>query len=585
MFPLDFEGPLVLKIRDNEREKFKKQKENLIQYLRQQNTEVIGQDFFAHPLVDRLTFGKIYRQKRIGRQVVSLLEGSGKAALFGDTGTFNLKLESARSLIDTLGDPQPLLRSLQERFGLFVWSPDEELWQISEFIRVERFKRSTDTEERLRLAHEVLNTAFEELEKKRDVQALSRLNEYRKELSLLLENFEGSADLIAMLETEGKVLHGLLKDNPALIQEDTVDVWLALSDTVHERTAPADRAKVRDAHIAMLIDFLELIKQRGGEIPQARTIGITLSVQLAELKEQGGYDAKSIAVSEERLTALKSFLEFLRTPAAENLHGSFDQALADFEQKKSEDALIKELIANEPAENNQAAEPSLTPEEIREKAQADFASIGLTQGTLEVPESSTDSVLVQSAQYAGVTFNAVYNVEKKIFSKITVGETVIDPSVTLENLQSFLFALQGKNDTPAVSESPPEVSPTDVGKSQERLERIATAHAINTIQKLDLFVIEKDDLKIANLDLNEFAIQNAQWQDAAAEVYVVSFIWNSETNSIRSLVLKTPLGDIPVNEIRDIFDIKEKAELIVKRAALEKERLDEFENGLESGGE
>ena len=97
------------------------------------------------------------------------------------------------------------------------------------------------------------------------------------------------------------------------------------------------------------------------------------------------------------------------------------------------------------------------------------------------------------------------------------------------------------------------------------------------------FDIKDTDIEVEDLGKAVFGINRAVWSNDDGEIRAASFMWDAANGKLSNPKVETAMGVLDISEVASLEELKEKSEIIVKKAELDKQRLDEFEKNLQEG--
>ncbi len=534
--------------------------------------------FFSRaPLIYRisqlLTLDAGHADNRERALASNVLGQMAKLVLLGDDNGFQKSLSDFKKITASMKDGDTFTLEIFKRFS-FASDPKDKLWKVYDALRQLRIERLGVTqeglEEKQNLIHYLLDRSSIEASAGARTSAIRFFDRYLGELSLLSTDYE--------IPKEVNDMRKLFIEYPYFIQPETIERFIS------EARKSISPIKEFEAYVEIVSKInSEFLKDDGvlTDVVHAREVVGALSREIDGLRRVGfGVDVDKIASVEAKLDGLTDFLAFMRSPEASQVTGSFDEAFQKFMDRKKEDELLQKFI---PGDNSMQTERSLSGAELILQAEKDFESVGLTGALLTVADLDVAEISFEKLLISDVELSGLYSVDRKLFVKITANGTDFDQSVSLKNIQSFVRGSFGKiyiNDAPIEESSALEKTPEE----QSRLERIALSHTLRLVLERG-FVVAKESISPLDLEQAVFQISNASWSEGDETFVVASFVWNTQTGVVSEVVVRTVLGDLPVNEISTFDDIKKKVILVIKRAVFENERLKEFESGLEDGAE
>ncbi len=321
--------------------------------------------------------------------------------------------------------------------------------------------------------------------------------------------------------------------------------------------------------IQMIRDFMqkEVISFQEGR----RSI-LTLANQIETIKPAFS-DTAVASYFDDQLKTLSSFLAFLRSTRAENLHGSFEKDFQEFEVNLADLQKVTELLG---AATGGTQISASRREELAGIVATDLGGIEMTNIKIILPEGEDDPrVKVVSAEFEGKIWSGTYDTSRKVLSDLVFDNQKIPNAIRLENTSKFFLFQMGRVILPTGVN--PE-SLIEAPSEESLLEKVAKTRLLEELKKLDISVEEKY-LGLENLKDGVIHVRLALLGEGA-DAKVFSFDVSQNASVASQLKIQTVSGEIPVNDEFGLRELPTKVEQIYQRAVFEKQKEEELKKML-----
>lgn len=376
------------------------------------------------------------------------------------------------------------------------------------------------------------------------------INEQRGALIVFGETLKQSSESAlakAMLPLFEKFFASLVSD-PRYFDAMFLKMVVGLQDQI----AAGDFYDQREQWFALGRSFLE-----NGRI----SLAIGREALLLLLGESGERREKLIA-DQSRL------ISFLFSSEAAVAERTYREQFAAFVEREEEAQKIRSIVGEDANEVRSAADVFATLID-------DFKGVGIQIKEVVPSETEAGILMIKRAVFADISFNGIYDGIQKIFLSLDIGDESYERSVSLANFSSFFSAVTGKKqDKPQPSE---ELRQKPEDTQQSKLERVAKAKALEKLTLLGIEVKE-DDLTVKNIEELLLEIANAKLTSVTGNSVQISFEFFTNTNEARNVEIPSAVGSLKIVEKFPISMLKERVELLLKRAELEKKAEEEQES-------
>jgi hypothetical protein len=373
-------------------------------------------------------------------------------------------------------------------------------------------------------------------------------------------------------------LKDFVNKNPTLFKEDFLNI-LGLYENAYLGIAAGGK-ETEDAKrffVSEKIKKIQKIKNMLGDMDfqDGRKAILFLAGQIEPIKSTIT-DVSVISSFDGQMYDVASFLSFLRSSSSDNLHGSYDEAFANFQAGVDQMKKVTDLLAV--SSGGEQISPSRR-EELASTASADLSGIGVTDLKIELPQDEGDSgVKITAAKLEEKPFTATYDTENKVFTNIMIDGEVVQNAIRLQNLKQFFLLKQGKVPiTPGVTEDSLVEGPSQ----DSLLLKVAKAKLLDSFKALNILVEDKY-LGFEDLDKDIVHIRLAT-VGQASDAKVFSFDLTQKMTVVTNLKVQTVAGELSVNDTFTLRELPTKVEQIYARALFEKQREEELQNFMKDG--
>lgn len=247
------------------------------------------------------------------------------------------------------------------------------------------------------------------------------------------------------------------------------------------------------------------------------------------------------------LDELQQFFGFLSSKEIDG-GGTFQEKFNAFVEKEKE---LEELRAAA-QESTQIPGKKGVPVAAVEKVKNDFERIGIKDAVLLAKEGK---ISVENASFSGVNFSGEYDFEKKVFTDLKIKDIKINYAVSLANFPRIVIAIIGGN---IKIEKPAEEKIEPAEPAETKLAKIAKAKVLEKLINLGILANE-ENIKAKDIEEGSFLVETKEAQ----------FEFLNNTNEIQNLQVKTVLGILMIPEKFSAASLKQRIELLQKRASFE----------------
>lgn len=345
-----------------------------------------------------------------------------------------------------------------------------------------------------------------------------------------------------------------IADQPDFFDALYAKMLIVLQDKIIEKNP-----EQKEAFLIARKDFFEKGKAlvEGGKVslPKGRE---ALLLVLGEMNDR----------RDEILQQHSMFITFLFSPEAESSVKPFQEQYQAFLAREEETKQIEKILAGEVAMPEVRGAADYATE-----AQANFKETGIELVAFLPSEIDPHLFNIQEAKFSGITFAATYDGRQKVFSRIKIGSEVYERSVSLENFPSFLLAISNVRRQAEELDTEPIQAARGVIEEEgvTKVERVLKA---KVMEKLDLLQITFDEKNIEIIDVASarFLVKKATFPLEDKSTVTVTFEFLNQTNEVENVKVESEVGELVIAEKFPLAILKERVELLAKRAKLEKER-------------
>lgn len=431
-------------------------------------------------------------------------------------------------------------------------------------LLIEEFNGSeTFAVEKLGLIRDYMNYAYA-LADTNQLAARLALENYFSRFQKFVEQQRQFLGNMALLPEENQIMDNLLRQYPEFYQES----FFAMKDFLEEESLKLlpegpDKDEERQTIISAKIDFLKRLQtfflDEEVSLTDARLIAFRLINEIQDL--QPGSDIGVSNLFALRLQDYGTFLKFLNTTNVSQLRGSspqsaYDSFLALQKEQLSVEQVIQEFLGEE------VTTPTVSVEEILAQVAEDFEKIKVENlQVAPVSDPSQESVQIISANLGDVSFSGSYEWKRKLISNVRSGGRLLSQNAI--RLSSLVLLLTPEEETVTPPEE--EVTPPEQVSQAERVAKILLLQKLNQ----NGISAEEQNVVVRDLDAGDFVVNGAVLVDN--KNVQMAFAFQNKTNTVSSLVVRTPSGDLRAGDSYSVANLATVARQIYDQGTLEED--------------